>query len=52
MNSKKSLSPEQIELAYVMWCNGYTQKQIASQLYVSERTLRRAFNGRKKKTKL
>lgn len=49
--AKKYLSPEQVEQAYGMWCNGYTQKQIADQLYVSERTLRRAFNGRKKKKK-
>ena len=47
--SPKILTPEEIEKAYKMWCDGYTQIEIADYFFVSDRTIRRAFKGRKKK---
>ena len=47
-SAAKILTPEEIEEAYKMWCNGYTQQEIADKFFVSDRTIRRAFNGRKK----
>lgn len=42
----KILTDKEIEWAYEQWCNGMTLLQIADALYVNERTVRRAFNGR------
>lgn len=43
---EKVLTHKEIEWAYTKWCEGYTQQQIAAALYVCEKTIRRAINGR------
>lgn len=43
---KFALSREEKEWTYKKWCEGYTQNQIADALFVSEKTIRRAINGR------
>ena len=42
------LSQDQIAWAYDKWCTGYSLKEIASKLYVSESTVSRCLRGRKK----
>ena len=42
------LSQAQIDWAYDKWCAGYSLKEIASKLYVSESTVSRCLQGRKK----
>lgn len=42
------LSQAQIDWAYDKWCSGYSLKEIASALFVSESTISRALAGRKK----
>lgn len=46
--NRSSLSKAQIDWAYDKWCSGYSLKEIASKLYVSESTVSRCLNGRKK----
>ena len=46
--SYSCLSQAQINWAYDKWCAGYSLKEIASALYVSESTVSRCFRGRKK----
>ena len=42
------LSQAQIDWAYDKWCAGYSLKEIASKLYVSEATVSRYLRGKKK----
>ena len=44
--NKKTLTPEQQEWAYQMWCLGYTQMQIADALFVCEKTIYRCIKGK------
>lgn len=46
--SSTCLSQAQISWAYDKWCAGYSLKEIASKLYVSESTVSRCLRGRKK----
>jgi len=46
---QRALNEEQIEWAYEKFCIGYTLKQIAAALFVSERTIQRALKGRPRK---
>lgn len=46
--SRSCLSQAQIDWAYDKWCSGYSLKEIASKLYVSESTVSRCLRGRKK----
>ena len=46
--SHTALTQEQMDWAYKKWCDGYTCIQIADALYVSEKTVRRAFKGKKR----
>lgn len=45
-NNRACLSFKQKEWAYKMWCIGYTHKQIADALFVCEKTITRAIDGR------
>ena len=45
---RSCLSQAQIDWAYDKWCSGYSLKEIASKLYVSESTVSRYLSGRKK----
>lgn len=45
---KRILSHKEREWAYIKWCEGYTQEQIANALYVSVHTITRAFKGKPK----
>lgn len=50
---REVLSESDIAWAYVKWCGGYTQEEIAAALNVSVKTLTRAFERRNlKKRKL
>lgn len=44
----KALSDDQIQWAYRKWCEGYTKDKIAKALFVCERTLYRALQGKRK----
>lgn len=46
MANKTILTAEQKEWAYTKWCEGYTKNQIAESLFVSTKTIDRAFKGR------
>ena len=48
MSKESALTEKQKRWAYEKWCLGYTQEQIASALYVSVKTVRRAFQGKKR----
>lgn len=45
---KSVLDYKQKEWAYDMWCLGYTQRQIADALFVSEKTICRILNGKQR----
>lgn len=45
---RSCLSQAQIDWAYDKWSSGYSMKEIASTLYVSESTVSRCLSGRKK----
>ena len=46
MANKAILTSEEKDWAYQKWCEGYTKNQIASALFVSTKTIDRAFKGR------
>lgn len=46
MANKAILTSEQKEWAYRKWCEGYTKNQIASALFVSTKTIDRAFKSK------
>ena len=45
--NKRILTDEQVNKAYDEWLNGKKQTDIAEELYVSDRTLRRAFKRKR-----
>lgn len=45
--NKRILTYEQVNKAYDEWLNGKKQTDIAKELYVSDRTLRRAFKRKR-----
>lgn len=45
--NKRILTDEQVNKAYDEWLNGKKQTDIAKELYVSDRTLRRAFKRKR-----
>lgn len=45
--SKRILTDQQVNKAYNEWLNGKKQTDIAKELYVSDRTLRRAFKRKR-----
>lgn len=47
MNNTRILTDEQVDKAYDEWLNGKKQTDIAEELYVSDRTLRRAFKRKR-----
>lgn len=47
MNNTRILTDEQVNKAYDEWLNGKKQTDIAEELYVSDRTLRRAFKRKR-----
>ena len=47
MNNTRILTYEQVNKAYDEWLNGKKQTDIAKELYVSDRTLRRAFKRKR-----
>lgn len=47
MNNTRILTDEQVDKAYDEWLNGKKQTYIAKELYVSDRTLRRAFKRKR-----
>ena len=47
MNNTRILTDEQVDKAYNEWLNGKKQTDIAKELYVSDRTLRRAFKRKR-----
>lgn len=47
MNNTRILTYEQVNKAYDEWLNGKKQTDIAEELYVSDRTLRRAFKRKR-----
>lgn len=47
MNNTRILTDEQVDKAYDEWLNGKKQTDIAKELYVSDRTLRRAFKRKR-----
>ena len=52
MANKAILTSEEKEWAYQKWCEGYTKNQIASALFVSTKTIDRAFKGRARKRQI
>lgn len=53
MNRNRALDNEMEEWAWVQWCNGYSQREIAEALFVNEQTVGRTMRkfqkqGRKK----
>lgn len=47
MNNTRILTDEQVNKAYDEWLNGKKQTDIAEELYVSDRTVRRAFKRKR-----
>ena len=45
--SKRILTDEQVDKAYKEWLNGKFQIDIADELFISDRTLRRAFKRKR-----